>query len=133
MGLSKAIEEMNAQTEVFISELGATKQKDIQELVSFINVDIGIITDIGCQHLETFKTIDAVLKTKLEILESKNIKTIVINNDNKYLKEFKYPSGLKVIRIGLTTESDYLAKNIELTMTGITFDVFLKDKYIMPT
>ncbi len=130
MGICLAINEMNYETEVFISELGATKPFDIKELVDFIPVDIGIITDIGNQHLESFKKVENVLKAKLEILESKKIKTLIINNDNIYLREYNYPSNIKVIRIGTNNKSDYIAQNIKLSNEGLNFDVYKTEKYL---
>lgn len=130
MGISKSVLEMNELTEVFISELAATKINDIKELVDFVKVDIGIITDIGYQHMESFKTIENVLKTKLEILESTNIKKLIINNDNKYLKDYIYPTNIEIIRIGINNNSDYMAKNISLMNTGLSFDVYNQENYL---
>ncbi len=131
MGICKSITEMNDQTEVFISELGATKLLDIKELIDFVPVNIGIITDIGPQHLESFKTIENVLKTKLEILESKKISKLIINNDNQYLREYHYPSNIEIIRIGIMSNSDYVGKNIELSSDGLSFDVYIEEKYLL--
>ena len=61
-------EQLKPEHEVFISEMGARKKHDIQEICDFVRPHIGIITSIGAQHLETFKTIDNVAKTKGELL-----------------------------------------------------------------
>lgn len=130
MGISKAVSKMNDLTEVFISELAATKTNDIKELVDFVKVDIGIITDIGYQHMESFKTIENVLQTKLEILASTNLKQLIINNDNQYLKEHIYPENIEIIRVGINNDSDYMAKNIILTNNGLSFDVYNKEIFL---
>ncbi|MGL4383106.1 MAG: Mur ligase family protein, partial [Bacilli bacterium] len=39
--------------EVYIAEMGADKKGDISELMTFINPQIGIVTSIGEQHLQT--------------------------------------------------------------------------------
>jgi UDP-N-acetylmuramoyl-tripeptide--D-alanyl-D-alanine ligase len=130
MGISKAVSKMNDLTEVFISDLAATKTNDIKELVDFVKVDIGIITDIGYQHMESFKTIENVLQTKLEILASTNLKQLIINNDNQYLKEHIYPENIEIIRVGINNDSDYMAKNIILTNNGLSFDVYNKEIFL---
>lgn len=131
MGISLAVKEMNDETEVFIAELGATKLLDIKELVDFVPVNIGIITDIGYQHIESFETIENILKTKLEILESQKINTLIINYDNRYLREYNYPSNIQIIKIGVNSDADYLGKNIKLSTEGISFDVYKKEEYLL--
>ncbi|MBR3280818.1 MAG: hypothetical protein IKI57_03075 [Clostridia bacterium] len=61
-------EQLLPEHEVFISEMGARKKRDIREICEFVEPQIGIITSIGEQHLETFKTIDNIVKTKAELL-----------------------------------------------------------------
>ena len=125
MGISKAVNnELPILSDVFIVEMGACNIGDINELVDLVNIDIGVITEIGPQHLETFKTIDNVLKTKLEILNSKNLKTLIINQDNIYLRNTIYPNNLKIIRIGINEEADYMAKNIIMKETYLSFDLY---------
>lgn len=128
MGISRVINsEFPALCEVFIAELGACYTGDINELVELVNIDIGIITDIGPQHLETFKTIDNVLKTKLEILNSKNLKTLVINQDNIYLRDYPYPNNIEIIRIGIKEDADFFAKNIIINDSYLSFDLYYQN------
>lgn len=132
MGISKVVNnELPPLSEVFIVEMGACNIGDINELVNLVDIDIGIITEIGPQHLETFKTIDNVLKTKLEILNSDSLKTLIINQDNIYLKEVVYPKDIKIIRIGINNQADFMAKNICLTNTYLSFDFYEKDNKLI--
>lgn len=129
MGLSQVINKnINKLVEIFISELGATKPNDINELVNLIPIEIGILTDIGYQHMESFKTIENVLKTKLEILNSKNLKKIYINNDNKLLREYSYPIDIEVIRIGTTIESDLIIKDVQMNFNYLEFVIIYKNQ-----
>lgn len=138
MGISKVVlNDLNQFIEIFISELGATKVNDINTLVKLIPIDVGVITEIGYQHLESFKNIDNIIKTKLEILNSKKIKTLFINNDNKYLKEYHYPNFIKVIRVGTNEDSDYLIHSIKIEFNYLEFyikhqnnDYFFKTKLL---
>ncbi|MBQ8292956.1 MAG: hypothetical protein IJX78_04005 [Bacilli bacterium] len=130
MGLARCInEKMPPLTEVFIAEAGASQAKDIEKIVKHFEFNIGIITDIGPQHLETFGNIENVLNTKLEILKSKALEVLIINNDNIYLKKVKYP--VKVIRVGFNKDADYYVDNIEMNENKTVFDVFYKQDYFM--
>ena len=63
-------EQLKPEHEVFISEMGARNRWDIKEICNFVEPQIGIITSIGPQHLETFGKIENVVKTKRELIDS---------------------------------------------------------------
>lgn len=124
MGTCRSIlEDLDYSDEIFIAELGATKSKDIEILSKFVAPSIGVITDIGNQHIESFKTIENILNTKLEILKSPNIKTLIINSDNKYLNEFSYPRNINIIRVGKNIDADIRFTNINYNFDKTTFDL----------
>ena len=71
MGNVKVIrKELKPEHEVFISEMGARYKGDIRKICDFVYPQIGIITSIGPQHLESFKTIDGVANAKAELLRA---------------------------------------------------------------
>lgn len=70
MGVSRAIRErLNASHQIFVGEMGARHVGDIKEMCRLVKPTIGVITSVGPQHLETFKTIERVAKTKYELIE----------------------------------------------------------------
>lgn len=69
MGIAKAVAEMPMETEIFIVEMGARKKNDISELLDIVQPDIGILTCIAPQHLETFGSISDIFKEKVKLLE----------------------------------------------------------------
>lgn len=70
MGVSRAIRErLNGSYQVFVGEMGARHVGDIKEMCRLVKPTIGIITSVGPQHLETFKSIERVAKTKYELIE----------------------------------------------------------------
>ena len=80
MGNVKIIrEELKPEHQVFISEMGARKKGDIREICDFVEPHIGIITSIGEQHLETFKTLQNVANTKAELLKGSGSRSRTAN------------------------------------------------------
>ena len=70
MGVIKTIrEELKPIHQIFVCEMGATKLGDIKEICDIVNPKFGVITSIGPQHLESFKTIDNIIKTKFELIQ----------------------------------------------------------------
>ncbi len=79
--------DLKPQTEVFICEMGAKRRGDILEDCLIANPDLGIITSVGPQHLETFKNIETVTLTKFELADfvQKKNGTVFLNSDNQYI------------------------------------------------
>ena len=71
MGVVKTIRtSLRATHEIFICEMGAKWVGDIKELCDIVHPQHGVITSIGPQHLESFKTLDAVKNTKFELADA---------------------------------------------------------------
>lgn len=121
-------EELKPEHEVFISEMGARKRYDIQEICQFVKPHIGIITSIGAQHLETFKKIDNVAKTKGELLQGvENDGAVFLPKDNSHCLElYKKDNHTKFLYSTKKDGADVYAKNIKVTKDGSTFTVVTK-------
>ena len=121
MGISKIINnELNDDYEVFIAELGATKTGDIEEIAKLTNPKIGILTSIGPCHLESFGSIENIMKTKYELIEFLPQDGIAIfNYDNNYVRELADKTKKNKIIYAI----DYL-DNID------NIDVYAKDIHV---
>lgn len=117
LGVTKTINSsVDQTTQIFIVECGATSKGDIKEIVSLVKPTIGIITNIGPQHLETFKTIENIVDTKFELIDSLSYEgTAIINGDNEYMNKREINNVKNIIRISLNnSDGDYYAKIINL-------------------
>ncbi len=73
MGVVRTVREaLKPEDDVFIVEMGAKNVGDIKEICDIVNPTVGIITSVGAQHLETFKTVENVAKTKFELADAVN-------------------------------------------------------------
>lgn len=71
MGVVRTIREYLKPThEVFICEMGAKQIGDIKEICDLVHPKFGILTSVAEQHLDTFKNIENVRKTKFELIDS---------------------------------------------------------------
>ena len=79
----------------------------------------------GPQHLDTFKTVENVAKTKFELVDSlDNEKGLAfVNWEDENIKKIKI--NKKFVKYGLHKDSDYYAENIEITEKGSSFDVIM--------
>ena len=118
-------EKLKPQTEVFICEMGAKKTGDIKEICDIVHPDYGIITSVGEQHLDTFKSVDNVFRTKFELYDSvlKKGGVCLANIDSIGIAERKEKCAGAVF---FGEGTDYYADNVKVSPSGSSFDLHLK-------
>lgn len=126
MGVIRTIREvLKPYNEVFIVEMGAKQPGDIDEICKLVHPEIGIVTAVGEQHLESFGNIENVQKTKFELIDSLPENGLaVVNDDFEYVANRKV-SNVECVRYGIKNagNADYTAINIEYGTYGTTFVV----------
>lgn len=71
MGISRVIhEQLGAQHQIFIAEMGAQKRGEIREMARLMGPHYGALTCIGGAHLDTFGSLEAVAQAKYELIQS---------------------------------------------------------------
>lgn len=127
MGISKTVlNELEYMTELFFVEAGATTKGDIDEICKMIKPDVGVISSIGPQHLNSFKTINNILKTKLEL--SDNLPPhgkLILNYKSEYLNGILNDSIKETIK---ANSNELYAKNIKQTDIYTEFDIYSFNK-----
>ena len=127
--------------DIFVCEMGARRVGDISEICNVVIPNGAILTDIGNMHLDTFKNIDNVAKTKFELVDSAynniyegkldiNRGIILLNGDNDLIREkaSKYLNKDKILYFyGLDNKNDFYATNIIGSDRGISFVIKRKD------
>ncbi len=87
IGVPLTLLDINFKTEIVVIEMGANHLGEIKTLCEIALPNYGLITNVGKAHIEGFKSLYGVLKTKTEMykfLEGNNGK-IFINADNDLL------------------------------------------------
>lgn len=125
MGVVRTIREnLKSTHQIFVCEMGATKLNDIKEICDLVHPQYGVVTSIGPQHLESFKSIENVIKTKLELADSVKEQggTVFLNCDNQYLKEQNL--DMDVVKYGVNDESlDFYGYDLHSSEKGVSFKV----------
>ena len=128
MGVVKTIREKLKPThQIFICEMGATKPGDIKEICNIVKPKMGIITSIGPQHLESFKTIENVIKAKFELADSvkENHGVMFLNgNDTNIVNAIQDKTDINSIIYGVEKkEFNYNAYDLKSSSKGLTFKI----------
>lgn len=109
----------------FICEMGARATGEIKELCDFVHPGDGIITSIGPMHLETFGSIENIIKTKFELSDAVGSGRCFFNIDNGYIRE-NLPED--AVTYGLSDDAMYRGVIKSISRKGTSFDVIYPDK-----
>lgn len=122
MGVVKTVRgSLNATHEIFICEMGAKGVGEIKEICDIVHPKHSMITSIGAQHLETFKSMDNIIKTKFEIADCISDGMVFLNYDNEYIRN--RTTDKNIVSYGFSKDFDYYADNISVTSKGTSFTV----------
>ncbi len=134
MGVSMAINNDVANDhsiDYFIAEMGAYIPGEIERLVELTHPSVGIVVEVGPQHLERFGSLDNVATAKYELIKGLPPDGVgVFNWDNPYARAM-FERGYPAIRLAVSREADtastdgprFIASAIDETLDGLSFTV----------
>jgi UDP-N-acetylmuramoyl-tripeptide--D-alanyl-D-alanine ligase len=132
MGLCLAINNDLANDhslDYFIAEMGAYIPGEIERICDLTHPTIGVVVEVGPQHLERFGSLENVAIAKYEIIKGLPPDGVgVFNWDNPYIREM-YERGYPQTRIAVSREANppnevrFVASNIQESLDGLTFTV----------
>lgn len=127
MGVVKTIRgSLRATHEVFLCEMGARHVGDIKEICDIVDPQIGVITSLGYQHLETFKSLDNIVNTKRELFDAlPQGAPRFVNGDNEFVRQYGVDQG--AVTYGLEEGNAYRAFDLEYSEKGTAFWVQAPD------
>lgn len=125
LGVIRTVREMmKPYCEVFICEMGAKQCGDIKEICDLVHPQVGIVTAVGPQHLESFKTIENVQATKFELVDALPADGMAIVNNDFPAVAGRKVDNVECIRYGVKSENvDYRAADIVYSVSGTDFTV----------
>lgn len=130
MGVIRTVREyLKPYNEVFIVEMGAKQPGDIKEICDLVHPEIGIVTAVGEQHLESFKSIENVQRTKFELIDSLPADGLAVINDDFPFVANRPVDNVECVRyaVSATGSAAYTAKDITYSPTGTTFKFVAPD------
>ena len=112
--------------QVFVCEMGAKRKGDIREDCLIADPDLGVITSIGPQHLDTFGNLETVVSTKFELADWVKAKggKMYLNGDNEYIRG--NAENYDSVTYG-TNDCDCKATDISYSPKGLTVTLKYKD------
>lgn len=112
--------------DVMVLEMGTNKPGDIKELCNIAFPNIGVITNIGYEHMAGFGSLKNVRDSEMEIIPY--LEKLAVNGDDDFLMEglkdyfYRNKETLEVIRFGINKKDlDVIARDIEISDEGSRF------------
>lgn len=68
MGIAKTVSALDGSYDVLIAEMGARRVGDIKKLMKIVSPEIGVLTGINDQHLETFGSMENLVREKTRVI-----------------------------------------------------------------
>lgn len=124
MGVVRTVREQLKPThQIFVVEMGAKNKGDIKEICDLVKPKYGVISSIGPQHLETFKSVENIIATKFELAEAvkENGGTMFLNYSNEYIKDYGFKG--EFVSFGNTEGCTYRAENMKYSSSGASFNI----------
>jgi UDP-N-acetylmuramoyl-tripeptide--D-alanyl-D-alanine ligase len=116
---------LEPQHKTAVIELGASAEGEIAYTSQFAKPDVVIITNVSSAHLEGFGSIETIMRTKGEIIDSLSADgCAVLNADDVFYSDWVLrASPRSVLSFGIKNYADVMAKNIMCNEHGSHFDV----------
>ncbi|QUC67934.1 Mur ligase family protein [Aristaeella hokkaidonensis] len=133
MGVTKVIRSrLEAGHRIFIAEMGARHVGDIKEMCRLVHPQIGILTSVGPQHLDTFRTLERITKTKYELIDAlpADGKAFFADDDGICRKLYNQTEKRKYISGLDSNKDDVWAEEIAYSPEGSSFLLCTADRKI---
>ncbi len=113
-----------------VLEFGADHKGDIDYLVSFIPVYVGVLTRISRVHIQYFKTLGSIFNEKRKIFSNINNQGFaIINNDDQLIKTLNNKLTCRTITYGIENKSDIQASDLRIIEKEGIIGINFKLKY----
>src|SRR5262249_46230030 len=107
-----------------VLEVGTNHPRELEPLVKMIAPELGVLTNIGREHLEFFGDLAGVAEEEgklAELLPSGG--KLFINGDNEFTPQIIRRTKAQVIRVGTGDKNDWRANDVRSDHSGVSFKV----------
>ena len=118
--LFRSVLAMPLDTELLLLEFGANKAGEIAELSELFPPTMAMVTQVAPVHLEGFRSVEGVLRAKMEIAGSGRLRRFLYNFDNPLLRGAASGlSGPCVDSVGMERGADFLIEEPRFALEGV--------------
>lgn len=121
----KRIRNKVSDCDVIVQELGTDTPGDVKQFSGYLYADIAVVTSVSPEHMEFFKTIEAVAQEELEV--SNFSRSTAINRDDIAPEFAKYLTTDTITTYGLGGAAEYRFEIEDQSLEGVSGKLIVKD------
>ena len=118
IGCTATVLAMPLDAELLLLEFGANKAGEIAELAELFPPTTAAVTQVAPVHLEGFRSVEGVLRGKMEIAGSERLRRFFYNHDNPLLREAAAEAASPAFSVGFEAGADFRIEEPRFTLEG---------------
>jgi UDP-N-acetylmuramoyl-tripeptide--D-alanyl-D-alanine ligase len=124
VGLPLSLLRVDEQASVAVLEMGMNHAGEIRALAEIARPNVGVVTNVGAAHMESFDSIEGIAAAKRELIEAlPGDGTAVLNADDVRVAAFAGVHPGKVVTYGQSEGADVRAEDVRFSEDGLAFRV----------
>jgi UDP-N-acetylmuramoyl-tripeptide--D-alanyl-D-alanine ligase len=124
IGLPLSLLRLDEDAQVAVLELGMNHAGEIRDLARIARPRVGVVTNVGSAHIESFPSIDAIAAAKRELIEELGAHGVaVLNADDERVAAFAKVHPGRSILYGHSSQAQLRADDVEFSFDGSRFRV----------
>ena len=126
IGVPQTLLRLTSRHEAAVIEMGVDQEGQTTRLCEMAKPTVGLITNVGPDHLEFFGSVDGSARAKAELLPSlPHDGVAVLNADDSYFKAFSRQTRCRVVSYGFSPKADVRASDVVVNRQGSQFRLHL--------
>ena len=117
-------DDLPADTEVYVVEMGARGEGDIAEITTFVNPHYVVVGKIGPAHIEYFRTMENIRNTKMEIVQTERLEQAWIHESAMVKPESNVHTFGSKENLDIRTPvsaPEFVIEDVEATLESTSF------------
>jgi UDP-N-acetylmuramoyl-tripeptide--D-alanyl-D-alanine ligase len=124
IGVPLTLLRLERQHRAAVLEAGTNHPGEMAALLSWIRPKYGIVTNVGREHLEFFGGLEGVAREEGAMADAlPRSGLLLVNGDSAWSADIASRSRARIARAGFGPENDWVASDLRMDETGVTFAV----------
>jgi UDP-N-acetylmuramoyl-tripeptide--D-alanyl-D-alanine ligase len=124
IGVPLTLLKLDNSHQAAVLEAGTNHPGELAPLLRMMAPILGVITNIGREHLEFFGDLPGVAEEEGAVAEALPPEGVLfVNGDNAWTETIVRRCRARVVRVGFGDKNDWVARNILMDDSGATFSV----------
>ncbi|MEP6963647.1 MAG: UDP-N-acetylmuramoyl-tripeptide--D-alanyl-D-alanine ligase, partial [Acidobacteriota bacterium] len=124
IGLPLSLLRLEESAKVAVLEMGMNHAGEIRALSQIARPNVGVVTNAGWAHIESFDSVEGIAAAKRELVESLGPQGVaVLNADDDRVARFANVHPGRTVLYGQSPAADIRAQDVEYTLDSVRFRV----------